>query len=636
MNKLQIGLFMVYSISLFISGIGLYGILNKGAKGIMSRAIYLGESLLLGGLFLVGELLILSFLGLYKAPYLWAVVILNYAYLFKRSTREGLMSFAKEKITIDLPLMGFILLLLVFMYRNCYCMVDVDSLFGYLFTQKVWLASGTSLVGGPTYNSMLYVPQFDVLPSALGISLFAQETLFPQLINVFWRVIVLILLFGYTSYRFNRYCGLAAAIFVALNDHFFFSGVNRWVLINGAVIAFMFASAYNFWEARQQNSTFRFLLALIFLSQMLANKMQVISIFIFLLIIGVAIQKDVIKKIKEIFSNKLWVSFIIASLVFVFLWYFKNFLITGNFVFPRFAGKLATFGYTLEQEQLYSKLVSGIGPGLFLKYMSYLFIWPGINAAKIVIFTISFLPIFLFLLYVKNKEDKKQLIELFFWLGLCVLAVMGMSLVSHWEPRYHRYPIAIMAFTAVLSVRFIFMSIGLRNKFIIGLVMLLIALKGSVNEGYKLIFSHGDTFVRPSMRENTDIILDRIHTDYAVRKVCPEIDAINSSLRENNDKINSAAWELSFSYPLFLLPVRPQISPMLSATIKWDSYNSPEAVMSDLKRQGIDWVMQMRDGKLIFITALEYSREAGKFNKHPSQRIGNYGGLPPELIDIRW
>ncbi len=634
MNKLQIGLFLVYVISVFFSGVGLYGILDRGGKTVMKRSIYIGESLLLGGIFLVGELLILSLLGLYTAPYLWAVVILNYLYLFKKTTREGLTKFIRMKTPIDLPLIGFILLLLVFIYRNCYFMVDVDSLVSYLFTQKVWLASGTSLVGDASYNSTLFAPQFDTLPSALGISLFAQETLFPQFINLFWRIIVLVLVFGYTSYRFNRYYGLAAAVFVALNDHFFFSGINRWVLINGAVIAFMFAAVYNFWEARQQNSAFRFMLALIFLFQMLANKMQVIYIFIFFLIMGFVIQRDIIKKIKEILFNKRWLLLALISLFFVFLWYFKNFLVTGNLIFPILAGKLKTFGFTPEQGHVFYKVASGISPTLFLKYMSYLFIWPGINAAKMVIVTISFLPLFLFLIYARNKEDKSQLTELFFWLGLCILAVMGTSLACHWEPRYHRYPIAIMAFTAVASIHFMSNAIGIRNKFIIGIVMLLLAFKGSFNEGYKVILDSGGFFVRPSFKENADVLLDKIHTDYAVQKVCPEIGNISNSLMENAGKVGNSAWDvMSFNYPLFLLPVRPLVSLWHSTTVKWDSYESIDMVIGDLKKHGIDWIVQMKDGRFMFVPSEAYAQEAVKFNKRPTKKFATYD-LPPELCNI--
>jgi len=326
----------------------------------------------------------------------------------------------------------------------------------------------------------------------------------------------------------------------------------------------------------------------------------------------------------------------LASLFFASLWYLKNFIVTGNPVFPILAGNMKTFGFTPEQGKVIYKLAGGISPGLFVKYMSYLFIWPGINAAKIVIITICFLPISLFLIYARNKEDKDLLMELFFWLSLCLLAAMGTSLACHWEPRYHRYPIAIMAFTAVISIQFIFTAIGIKNKFIIGTLMLLLALKGGFNEGYKVIFDSGGFFIRPSFKENADTLLNKIHTDYAMRKVCPQIDNIINSLRDNSEKVSTAAWDVtSFSFPLFLLPVRPLVSPWLNTTISWNSYESADLVISDLKKHNIDWIMQMQSGKLIFIPIKQYAQEIVKLDRHPSKKWATYD-LPPELAEIRW
>ena len=65
----------------------------------------------------------------------------------------------------------------------------------------------------------------------LGVALFGQETLFPQFVNLSWRLVLTLLVFGYVSYRFSRYHGLAAAMLVLFNDHMFFSGVRSFVII---------------------------------------------------------------------------------------------------------------------------------------------------------------------------------------------------------------------------------------------------------------------------------------------------------------------------------------------------------------------------------------------------------------------
>jgi len=635
MNKAQLALFALYTLSALISGAGLYRFLDREGKTFMNRCVYLGETLLMGGALIVTELLLLSLLGLYKAHYLWLAVMLNYLFILDKKTREGLLSLFARKTGFNLPFLGFVLLLLVFIFRNCYFTVDVDSLLSYLFTQKVWLSHGSSLVGDATYNSTLFAPQFDTVPAALGISIpfLSQETFFPQLIHIYWRCAALLLIFGYTAYRFDALLGLAAAVFVAFNDHVFFSGVNRWVLINGAVMAFLFAAAYNFWEARRQESSFRLMLAGVFLLYALSNKIQAVYIVLFMLVAGMAVQHDLIRRIKDIALSKRWSVFIIAACLSASLWYIKNFLVTGNPFFPVLAGIFRTFGFTPEQGEVFYRVAGGISPGLFLKYMNYLFIWPGINAAKIVITVISLLPFLLFAVYVQEAKDKERLRELFFWLSISILSVMGTALACHWEPRYYRYPLAIFAFTAVIAGCFALSAFRIKRGPAAGIILLLFALFGSSNEGLKVVFDQGGYFKRPMFRENRGVLLDAIHTEQAVRKVYPELEAIMTGLRSNSDKINYTAWDImSYNFPLFLLPVRPLVSPWHCTTVRWDSYGNEKSIIADLAVHDLQWVMQMRDKQLVFVTPEEYAREAVKLDRTPRTKYACYD-LPGELCD---
>ncbi|MDD5156205.1 MAG: hypothetical protein PHF11_06985, partial [Candidatus Omnitrophica bacterium] len=469
MNYIQIGLFLVYAASTFICGLGIYALIAGNKKDHINGSVLIGEIFLFGSIFIVGELLLLSFAGLFNGVFLWPAVCFNFLFLFSGRARR---LFSGIKMRFDLPILLFGLLLAVFIFRNIYFNVDIDSLFHYLTTQRNWLSSGTSFFGGPASNSLTFVPQFDILPSALGLSIFPQETLFPQLVNLFWRLICLVLVFGYTSYRFNGFYGLSAAALVALNDHFFFSGENRWVLINGAVIAFLFAAAYNFWEGR--HSAFRLMLAFIFIFQVIGNKLQAAYIFLFFIGIGLVVQQDLREKLKQIPSDKKWLLVSAVSIFFVSLWYIKNLIMTGNPVFPVLAGAFKTFGFTHEQGEAIQKWTSGVSPALLIKYMAYFFIWPGINAAKIVIITVCFLPLFLF--FQKNKEQGRME-ELYFWLCLSILAVAGTALACHWEPRYYRFPIGVMAFTAIASIQFMASSLGVKNRYVIGALMLFVAFR---------------------------------------------------------------------------------------------------------------------------------------------------------------
>ena len=87
---------------------------------------------------------------------------------------------------------------------------------------------------------------------------------------------------------------------------------------------------------------------------------------------------------------------------------------------------------------------------------------------------------------------------------------------------------------------------------------------------------------------------------------------VPESFRNNQEKVSSAAWDAGtgMNLPAFLLPVKPVISPWLSTIIKWDSYESEEPIVSDLRRHGIDWVMSLASDKVVFLSSGEYARTA--------------------------
>lgn len=633
MNYIQFGLFILYFISILVAGIIVYAyIINKNSYNILNRSVYIAEALLLGSILIIGEMLALSLIGLYRAPYLWSAVFLNYLFLLKKSVRNAISYILLKRIKFDLPILLFIILIGIFIFRNCYFLVDVDSHSTYLFTQRLWLSKGTSIIGDPTYTFIIFLPQFDVVPYSLGLSIFGQETLFPALISLFWRLLVILLLFGYTSYRFNRYYGLAAVMFFIFNDHIFYSGVNHWVLINSAVAALMFAVAYNFWESRKEASSPRFLLSIIFLTQLLSNKYQMAYASVILLIFGILIQISPIEKIKEIFTNKRWLLIILISIFIMALWFIKNFVITGDPVFPGFAGRFHVFNWTIDQENTFLKFFGGVKPLKFIKYMNYLFIWPGINAGKLVIITISLFPLIL-LFSIKNRDDlKKELLyELCFWLGISILVIMGVCLSCHQEPRYYRYSIGILSFTAILAINYILKyCFDIRNNAFVTIVILLVS-----SFGYKIIYSTEGPFLRPTFKENIDVLFNRIHTQQAIKKHYPQIEGIYNVLNDNKDKLSASAWDMesfNINIPQFLLPVRPVVSLWYSTVIKWDSYKEEGLIIKDLKDNGIKWIMQM-DETLKFLPIEVYAKQAVKYNRHPENTFFGYV-TPPELNKV--
>lgn len=637
MNQAQFGLFIVYVFSVLSAGLGVYGFLARDKEQIINRFVYLGEALLLGSIFAVGELLILSLLGLYRAPLLWAAVLVNFAFLLNKDNREDFYLLIAKKINIEPALIIFIGLILIFIFRNCYFLVDIDSHTTYLFTQKLWLSSRTSLIGDIGKDIMIFFPQFDTISYSLGIGLFGQETLFPQLINLFWRLIVLLLVFGYTSYRFNRYYGLAAVMLVLWNDHFFYSGVNRWVLINGAIIGFLFAAAYNFWESKVQDSPFRFILALVFISQLMANKYQIAYVAILLLMLGILIQDKPFGMVRSALAARRYLTVLIIALIFASLWYVKNAIITGVPTFPILAGKFRAFNWTPEREYAFIKAFGGLKLSLFFKYMNYLFIWPGINAAKYVILVVSLLPIFIFWVFSKGRADKSVIMEISFWLSASILLIMGTCIASHWDPRYYRYSIGVLSFAVIFSLHFVLSYvINIKNQIVLAAIILLISLRGGNNEGFKIIFDNGGFFKRPSPADNINVILNRIHTKDVINNYYPQIPMILNDIMKNNEKFNKAAWNMgsAVNFPAFLLPIRPMLSLWRTTIVRWDSFGNKYALANDLRKYGIEWVMTAKDDKLLFVSPEDYGVEAEKYDLHPQKLYFDYD-FPPELSRIQ-
>ncbi len=559
-------------------------------------------------------------------------MIVNYIFILDKNTRKQAGCILRTGPLFSIPELIFFCVLLIMTFRNLYFMVNVDSQSTYLFTQKLWLSSGSSLIGGIANDFRIFVPHFDFVPASLGISLFGNETLFPQLLNLFWRLIALFLVFGYVSYRFGRYYGLAACMLVAFDEHFFYSGVNHWVLINGALIAFLFAAAYNFWEARNNGNYFRLALGLIFLSQLLANKYQMAFVFLFILMLGALVQHNFFKVIQGVFNNKRYVISIVASFFIMSLWFLKNILIVGDPVFPILADKFHVFGWTSDMVGVFVKVFGGLTLSKFIKYMSYLFTWPGISAAKYAIIIISFLPLIL-ILGIKKRVKDDMLLELCYWLGMSVLILMGICFFCHQDPRYYRYPICIMAFAVIFSGLLIFRECFKINDRLIYLAMILVF----VLPGLKVIKEGGVNLERPTLRENADVLFNKIHMDEAIRKHYPYIPKVLEGIKNEEGRFKVAAWDAGTgcNFPAFLLPIRPVLSLWYTNIIKWESYNSEAAIISDLKKHEISWVLTVTDGELFFMEPAEYAKVAVKYDRYPRKIYFDYG-FPPELSNVSY
>ena len=635
MNYIQFLLFVIYVSSALCAGSYICWRIGYPADR-MNRWVYLGEALLLGSIWIYGQMMILSLVGLYLAKFLWAAVFLNFLVLFVSAHRDYLLTWLWRRINVTLIKPVVLILIGIFVFRNLYFLVDVDSHSTYLFTQKLWLSAATSLVGDAGTPILIFGPQFDALPYGLGLAVFPDELLFPELIVVFWRLIVLLLVFGYTTYRFTEAYGLAAIMMVLFNEHFFYSGANSWVIINSAVIALCFAAAYNFWESNRKQDRLSFVMALVFIVHLMSNKYQIVFVFFGLLGLGLAIQKNRGDCFRAVLENRRWATVFAWSIMIALLWYLKNWIVTGLPTFPALAGTFNAFGWTPERQAVFLRIQGPLPLAKTLKYLTFFFVWPGVVPAKYVIVMILIWPLVLLLSSLRHQVDNRSVQEVSYWLVVCLVAIIGTCLAFWQDPRYYRYPIALMAFTAVFGIDHIARNaFGIRFSAAIGAVLILLA-----SPGYGIMWQQKGEFSYPTIADNLAVLSNRLSTAQVMQQRYPNsLLALQESLTHPIE-LQRAAWDTDMgesgkALSSFLLPLRPQVGLWYTNVIRWQSYPDASLSAGDLAGFGIDWIFRIRDSKFHMVTSSEYALEAEKFNRFPNHTTWDYG-FPSELVNVEY
>lgn len=491
-----------------------------------------------------------------------------------------------------------------------------------------------SIFASPALDFRILVPHFNAVPYALGLSIFPQETLFAQLIVASWTIILLLLVFGYFFYRFNSTYGLAAAMLCVFNDHMFFSGANSPVIINSALIAFIFAAVYNFWESARNHDHFRFMLALIFLSQLLANKLQAVYVLAFLTTLGFLVQPHLKEIVTKAVRNKRWIMGVSVAAGICGLWFLKNGLATGNPFFPALAGEFKTLNWTKELSTTFTHYFPGPLPlALIIKYLSYLFIWPGINAAKLTWVMLISLPLWLMLAYRFKTLDEGRVGELCFWFGTATMVLVGTMLASFPDPRLFRYGIALMASASIVGLDFILKNCFRFNQTLTSVVIVLVAL-----QGFRIAIAQGEEFHYPTFAQNRDVLLNRLHMKDILPIYYPDQEKVTAEFLARKDLQSSSAWDAGVggvtSLSAFLLPIRPQVGLGHTTAVGFDSYADPRLIEEDLKANGILWVMGCENGHLKVESIKDYAQRATRFERFPKTLFYNYG-FPQELARIR-
>ena len=86
----------------------------------------------------------------------------------------------------------------------------------------------------------------------------------------------------------------------------------------------------------------------------------------------------------------------------------------------------------------------------------------------------------------------------------------------------------------------------------------------------------------------------------------------------------------------FLLPDHPRIGFWFTTVVRWDSYDSEDKIVKDIKDFGLKWIMMIKDQQLIFLTPEEYAKLAMTFDRKPKIIAYPYEDVPQELTRSRF
>ncbi len=356
---------------------------------------------------------------------------------------------------------------------------DADSLSYHLAIPKYFI-DFEKIIFQPFYMSWgipLHSEMFNLLGLILGYEIF------PQIINWLMGIISAITLYILTSEIFSKRAGFFAAVFYYLTPKIIFlSSTSKSDL---TLFSYIFLSMFYMivWSSKKENKTLW--LSAVFTGLALATKYQGfhwgLSIGLFLIILNFKDLKQLsIKTIKIPLVYGL-ISFLIAS-----PWYIKNFILTGDPIWP--------FGFSIFNSQywtqnLHDKYLSwqqGPGDSIWHYFMG---LWNlSLNQSSwIGGLRIPYLPIQLSLAPIipfywsrlKNKEKKI----------LKFLAIPFFVYYTFWFTGYQqsRYVLPIMSLLLIPSSYIFWELIKLRFSKFIGYFLMVIILLFSIS--YSFVFN---------------------------------------------------------------------------------------------------------------------------------------------------
>ncbi|MBF0532869.1 MAG: hypothetical protein HQL23_07230 [Candidatus Omnitrophica bacterium] len=348
-----------------------------------------------------------------------------------------------------LPILGFVF------FWNCYPTFVVDDLTSYFYAIQLMLEKGGFFYSQYS-DARLSLPMGENLLYAIGFSLQNKSFLFPQLIMGVSKVMFVLTVYGAVEMFTGGVWPLLASAFIASEEHFIFSGVNRFVVLN---IPLMFAVFMMFWglfaaaQFRRKDYLIWSWLAIFFALN--CKYVSLLYLFVYFIFFIVLFGNDqfILNRQRRIFFSlptTLTLGLIGVVTMFQYLW---RLLATGSPLFPMPLGIFKPYFYDPFAIEIGRAWHFSLNVGTAIKNVTAFMVWPGILPLKIlpivgiIVAILSFSP--------KWKINQKFLFGIY-CLFLSIILVVVQEIYVVFEMRYYRFGLGLAAFSATVLLSCIF------------------------------------------------------------------------------------------------------------------------------------------------------------------------------------
>ena len=191
-----------------------------------------------------------------------------------------------------------------------------------------------------------------------------------------------------------------------------------------------------------------------------------------------------------------------------------------------------------------------------------------------------------------------------------------------------------MAISCVVLIDFCMRSLFRAPLWLVKLIMLAVAV-----QGWGIMFNQGGEVKRPGITDNIAVLRDQLHMEEMMYYYYPANAIALFQLPYYRDQMPQAAWDIGTGggngLSAFLLPTSKQVGLWYTSAVRWNSYANPAFIEQDLYKQGIWWVMSVKDKRLVVESAGQYALRAAQFDLHPKSLFYNYN-FPEELSRVNY